>query len=332
MIDRQFLDYLIPYIDGLDHVKVSRNIDFLLDAFGKSNQWQTDKLSLELYYKDVNKYLKTCRKRQYDFDYRAENELIIKAQKGDLKARQEVIHRNLGIVIHTARKYQGLGLSLNDLISEGNIGMMEAIDKHDVSRGFSFATYARFSIVGGIQNAINKYGSLIRYPATTMSAYRKIKKYIDRFMLEHGYPPLCEEIARGLKLEEDFVEAYYEKIPLSLNVEDIHGYINDFDLSDDFINAVTDKTLSTLEEMDIDGEFRNESLAIDINEALDQLYEHECKILKMYYGIGCREYALQEIAEEFSLSKERIRQIAGKAVRRLKGVKSKKLAAYLLAK
>lgn len=304
-------------------------IECLSEIFRDSHFWEADELSLNLYLKEVRRIKPIKYKGSEYYDFTKENEVIARAQNGDMAARQTIIYNNLRYVIQIAKKYQNRGLLLNDLISEGNIGLIEAIDKFDTSRGFSFRSHARYYVIGNILSALNKYGTLVHYPLHYLSNYLKVQKYIDRYVIQNGCKPTTEEIAQDLKIEESVVENCINPMLSDISLDEMLEYFCNSDDFEDFVNSSTNYLISFSDSLDIDEDVREESLAIDIEEVLNLLVDNEKDILKRFYGIGQKEQSLDEIAELYHLSKERIRQIRDKSIRKLKGTKPNNFRAYL---
>lgn len=258
-------------------------------------------------------------------------DFIKRAQNGDEYAQLCLVKMNLPLVIHIAREYQNLGLPLNDIISEGNLGLIEASQKVE-DRGFSFQSFAFWHIKSGIKQAIMKYGNQIHYSNEMLADSYKIKKYISKFQLQFGYEPSEQEISENLNMPINKVHDALT-IRSGISIDGIQEYIDDIDLFDNFINsAITD-----LPEDDyycsylhhIDSDFTNESCFIDIDDTLNQLTEREKEIITMFFGIGCKEMDLNEIAIKMNLSRERTRQIKENAIKKLRKDEQGLLRAYL---
>lgn len=307
-------------------------MDNLAYSLKEDSLWQVDELSLTIYKKELNRIKPFRRKRKEFLDYDKEDEMIAKAQLGDEKARHEVIKNNLGYVMGIARRYQNHGLPLNDLIEEGNVGLIYAINKYDNSRGWSFRTYARSYIVGYILSALTKYGTLIHYSGCILQAYFKVNKYVNRFKLEKGHAPSDEDIAKYLNIDLDSIELVHAIHAIHMDAVSLDGireYISDKDLYDEYINSSINALSSDLNSYEIDEEMYEESLSYNINECLELLHDREREIIKLRLGIGCSEHGLGEIAEQYNLTRERTRQIYEKAIRRLKA-KREILVKYLI--
>lgn len=329
MPELQYLKHIISQGESHNRVNLFNYIGNLTLIFRDAHLWKMDKLSLDIYNKEIRRINTKRYRKKHSLDCAIENELILKAQQGDIKARENVIISNLRFVIAIARIYQNRGLLLNDLIGEGNIGLIQAIEKYDTSSLLSFRTYARYYIVNCITTALRKYGSVVYRPSYFLANYTKVHNFIDGFQIKYGEKPSCQEIATALELEMESVENVYDDKQPDISIAELYEYLDNFDLYDNCVNFSTDTNLSTVTNMDIDEEMNDESLSIDINESLKILQTREREIVRMKLGIGCKEYSNDEIAYRFDLSKERIRQIYEKAVRKLKNRSKKLLYKYL---
>ncbi len=250
-----------------------------------------------------------------------EVELAQAIKKGDRKALEKLTRANLRFVVSVAKQYQNQGLSLPDLINEGNLGLIKAAEKFDETRGFKFISYAVWWIRQSILQALAEQSRIVRLPLNQVGSLNKISKAFSKFEQEHERKPSAEELAEELDVP-------VEKISDTLKVSGKHISVDapfvegeDNSLLDVLVNddaPVADKTLM------------NESLAKEIDRALATLTERECDIIKMFFGIGCQEMTLEEIGDKFGLTRERVRQIKEKAIRRLRvGARSKLLKSYL---
>jgi len=235
---------------------------------------------------------------------------IIKARELVAKAKNELITRNLRLVVNVAKNYTGRGLSLLDLIQEGNIGLMKAIDKFDYKRGFKFSTYAVWWIRQGVTRALVDKTKTIRIPVHMMEFYNKVTKVSRDLIFQIGRQPTKEEIAGKLgvttKKVEDLFIAIKDPIALQTPVGDegstVEEFIDDKDSLSPYSNAeqnnITEKIIKILHSV---------------------LTPKEEQIIKMRFGIGYdRNLTLEEVGNHFSITRERVRQIEAKALRKLK--------------
>lgn len=249
-----------------------------------------------------------------------EVELAQRIRQGDERALDRLTRANLRFVVSVAKQYQNQGLSLPDLINEGNVGLIKAARKFDETRGFKFISYAVWWIRQSILQAIAEQSRIVRLPLNQVGSLSKISKALSRFEQDHQRKPSAEELAETLDLPVD-------KISDTLKVSGRHVSV-DAPFSDADDNNLLD-ILTNDDSPAADSSLTHESLAREVDRALRQLHEREREILKMYFGIGCAEMSLEEIGERFDLTRERVRQIKEKAIRHLKGSKSRLLKPYL---
>ena len=267
----------------------------------------------------LDKYLQEIgRKELISVD--EEVELAQRIRMGDLDARDKLVSANLRFVVSVAKQYQNQGLSLPDLIDEGNFGLIKAAQKFDETRGFKFISYAVWWIRQSILQALAEQSRIVRLPLNQVGSLNKITKAISRFEQIHERRPSVEELAQ-------FIDVPVDKISDTMKVSGRHVSV-DAPFVDGEDNSLLDVLPNTDSPM-ADSTLNQESLSKEVNRALDQLSPRERDILKMFFGIGCQEMTLEEIGAKFDLTRERVRQIKEKAIRRLKGQKSKLLTAYL---
>ena len=250
-----------------------------------------------------------------------EVELAQAIKKGDRRALEKLTCANLRFVVSVAKQYQNQGLSLPDLINEGNLGLIKAAEKFDETRGFKFISYAVWWIRQSILQALAEQSRIVRLPLNQVGSLNKISKAFSRFEQENERKPSPEELAEELDIPVD-------KISDTLKVSGRH-----ISVDAPFVEGEDNSLLDVLINDDApiaDGELMNESLSKEIERALRTLTERESEIIKMFFGLGCQEVTLEEIGDKFGLTRERVRQIKEKAIRRLRqGQRSKLLKAYL---
>ena len=250
-----------------------------------------------------------------------EVELAQRIRKGDRKALEKLTKANLRFVVSVAKQYQNKGLSLPDLINEGNLGLIKAAEKFDETRGFKFISYAAWWIRQSILQAIAEQSRIVRLPLNQVGSVNKINKIANRFEQEHERRPSADEIG-------DFVDLPEDKIEDALKVSTRHVSM-DAPFSDSEENSLLD-ILPNNDSPDTDFELVMESLRNEINRALLTLNERERHIIEAFFGINQPEMTLEEIGEKFGLTRERVRQIKEKAIRRLRhNTKNKLLRSYL---
>lgn len=249
-----------------------------------------------------------------------EVELAQRIHKGDQEALDRLTRANLRFVVSVAKQYQNQGLALNDLIDEGNLGLIKAAQKFDETRGFKFISYAVWWIRQSILQALAEQSRIVRLPLNQVGSLNKISKELSRFEQEHERRPSANELADRLNVP-------VEKVADSMKVSGRH-----ISVDAPFVEGEDNSLLDVLPNEDspmADQSLNQESLSKEVERALEQLSPRERDILRMFFGIGCQELTLEEIGAKFNLTRERVRQIKEKAIRKLKGQKSKLLKAYL---
>ena len=250
-----------------------------------------------------------------------EVELAQRIRKGDQEALEKLTKANLRFVVSVAKQYQNQGLSLPDLINEGNLGLIKAAEKFDETRGFKFISYAVWWIRQSILQALAEQSRIVRLPLNQVGSLNKINKAFARFEQEHERVPSPEELAQELELPR-------EKVTDTLRVAGRHISV-DAPFADGEDNSLLD-VLVNPDSPNADRGLINESLATEVDRALETLTERERDIIRYFFGIGCSEMTLEEIGEKFDLTRERVRQIKEKAIRRLRhSSRSKLLKSYL---
>ncbi len=249
-----------------------------------------------------------------------EVELAQRIKKGDQKALDKLIKANLRFVVSVAKQYQNQGLSLPDLINEGNLGLIRAAQKFDETRGFKFISYAVWWIRQSILQALAEQSRIVRLPLNQVGSLNKITKEMARFEQENERRPSTEELAERLDMSVDKITDTIQVSgrPISVDAPFVEGEDNSL------LDVLTNEDSPMA-----DADLNKESLSKEVDRALKQLYDREREILKMFFGIGCQEMTLEEIGAKFDLTRERVRQIKEKAIRRLKGQKSRLLKSYL---
>ena len=249
-----------------------------------------------------------------------EVELAQRIKRGDHAALEKLTRANLRFVVSVAKQYQNQGLSLPDLINEGNLGLIRAAQKFDETRGFKFISYAVWWIRQSILQALAEQSRIVRLPLNQVGSFNKISKELSKFEQENERKPSTEELAERLGMPVD-------KVSDTLKVSGRHVSV-DAPFAEGEDNSLLD-IIPNDESPLADHSLNKESLSKEIDRALKQLYDREREILKMFFGIGYPEMTLEEIGEKFDLTRERVRQIKEKAIKRLKGHKSHLLKSYL---
>ena len=268
----------------------------------------------------LDKYLQEIGKEDL-ITVEEEVELAQRIKKGDQEALEKLTKANLRFVVSVAKQYQNQGLSLPDLINEGNLGLIKAAEKFDETRGFKFISYAVWWIRQSILQALAEQSRIVRLPLNQVGSLNKINKAFARFEQENERTPSPEELANVLDLPK-------EKVSDTLRVSGRHVSV-DAPFSDGEDNNLLDVLVNT-DSPNADRGLINESLSTEVERALATLTDRERDIIRYFFGIGCPEMTLEEIGEKFGLTRERVRQIKEKAIRRLRhSSRNKFLKSYL---
>ena len=256
----------------------------------------------------LDKYLQEIGKEEL-ISVEEEVELAQRIKKGDKEALEKLTKANLRFVVSVAKQYQNQGLSLPDLINEGNLGLIKAAEKFDETRGFKFISYAVWWIRQSILQALAEQSRIVRLPLNQVGSLNKINKAFARFEQEHERTPSAEELATELELPK-------EKVTDTLRVAGRHISV-DAPFADGEDNSLLDVLVNT-DSPNADRGLINESLATEVERALEILTDRERDIIRYFFGIGTSEMTLEEIGEKFDLTRERVRQIKEKAIRKLR--------------
>ena len=250
-----------------------------------------------------------------------EVELAQKIKKGDRRALERLTRANLRFVVSVAKQYQNQGLSLPDLINEGNVGLIKAAEKFYETRGFKFISYAVWWIRQSILQAIAEQSRIVRLPLNQVGSVNKINRELNKFEQEHERRPSVDEIADRIDLPEDKIEEAMKanNRHVSMDAPFVDGEDNSLlDVLADNNMPMADKALV------------QESLRKEIDRAIELLNDREQKVVRAFFGIGSPEMTLEEIGDKYNLTRERVRQIKEKAIRRLRhNTKNKLLKTYL---
>ena len=268
----------------------------------------------------LEKYLQEIGKEEM-ISAEEEAELAQRIRKGDQEALERLTKANLRFVVSVAKQYQNQGMSLPDLINEGNLGLLKAAERFDETRGFKFISYAVWWIRQSILQAISEQSRIVRLPLNQVGSYNKINREISKFEQLNERRPSLEEIAENIDLPT-------EKIDEAISISGHHVSVDA-----PFAEGEDSSLLDVLVNEDIpttDKELVVESLKSEIRNALNILSDRERKVIEDSYGIGGQELTLEEIGTKYGLSRERVRQIKEKAIRKLRTcTKNKVLKSYL---
>ena len=245
-----------------------------------------------------------------------EVELAQRIRQGDQVALEKLTRANLRFVVSVAKQYQNQGLSLPDLINEGNLGLIKAAEKFDETRGFKFISYVVWWIRQSILQALAEQSRIVRLPLNQVGSLNKINKALGRFEQENERQPSTQELA-------DMIDIPKDKIDDTLRVSGRH-----VSMDAPFVDGEDNSLLDVLPNDDspmADRGLNKESLSTEVERALQVLTPREREIIKCFFGIGCQEMTLEEIGENLDLTRERVRQIKEKAIRKLKKPSASKL-------
>ena len=273
-----------------------------------------DKQSLENYYKEVGKIGLISAEEEI--------KLARRIKENDLSAVNKLVRSNLRFVISVAKSYQHFGLALEDLINEGNLGLVKAAHRFDETRGFKFISYAVWWIRQAMLQAIAEKTRMIRLPLNRITILTKVNKAYSKLEQEYERPPSHEEIAQTLDIGPEHITYTLKK---AAHINSLDSTIN---------SAGTTRLMDVLEdyvEVKPDTELMDQSLKDEINHILNCLTKREAQILNMYYGLnGYKSHTLEEIGMEFKLTRERIRQIKERVLNKLRTTKfNRSLSQYL---
>ncbi|MFT6715654.1 MAG: RNA polymerase primary sigma factor [Saprospiraceae bacterium] len=269
----------------------------------------------------LDKYLSEIAKEDL-ITAQEEVELAVKIRAGDERALEKLTKANLRFVVSVSKQYQGQGLTLPDLINEGNLGLIKAAKKFDETRGFKFISYAVWWIRQSIIQAISEQSRLVRLPLNKIGSLGKIRKGISQLEQQLEREPNAKELSDYLELTEGEVETMMKLNGRHISVDapfaegENHGLL---DVLEDASSLKADQKLM------------EESLKKEINRTLAKLPDRESEVVKLFFGIdGVREISLDEIGTKFNLTRERVRQIKEKAIKRLRNENKRALLKVFL--
>ncbi len=273
-----------------------------------------DTLSLDKYLHEIGKVELLSAEKEV--------ELAKRIKKGDRQALEALIKANLRFVVSVSKQYQNQGLTLNDLINEGNLGLIKAAERFDETRGFKFISYAVWWIRQSILQALAEQARIVRLPLNKIGSINKINKAFSKLEQEFQREPTVDEVAELMEAKPDLIED-------SMNFSSIHVSM-DAPLRDEEANNMYDVMLNE-DSPKPDEELMDNSLRQEIERSLSTLGDREAEILRFYFGLnGYQPHTLEEIGDEFGLTRERVRQIKEKAIKKLKNqYRNRLLKSYL---
>lgn len=251
-----------------------------------------------------------------------EVELARNVRKGDNLALEKLIKANLRFVVSVSKQYQNQGLSLPDLINEGNLGLIKAAKRFDETRGFKFISYAVWWIRQSILQALAEQARIVRLPLNKIGSINKINRALSELEQKYEREPSVDEISQAIELAPNDIKEAMRSAGRHVSMD---APLTDGEDGDMY------EVLLSKDNPGPDSSLLNDSLRKEIERALSSLTEREASIIRLYFGLnGKHPYTLEEIGEEFNLTRERVRQIKEKAIKRLKNTtRSKILKTYL---
>ncbi len=252
-----------------------------------------------------------------------EVELAKRIKQGDQEALEKLTKANLRFVVSVAKQYQNQGLSLSDLINEGNLGLIKAAQRFDETRGFKFISYAVWWIRQSILQALAEQSRIVRLPLNKVGSLNKINKAFSELEQTFEREPSAEELAAQLNMASEEVETTLSVAArhVSMDAPFVDGEDNSLiDVLENPHSPITDRELEY-----------TESLRREIERSLSTLTDRQCDVIKLYFGIGVEHpMSLEDIGEKFGLTRERVRQIKDKAINKLRSANRSKLLKYYL--
>lgn len=272
-----------------------------------------EKNNISLYFSDAKKEKLLSRKEEI--------ELTRKVKDGDAEARGKLIRSNLRFVITIAKQYQNSGLLLEDLISEGNLGLIMAADRFEPDKGYHFISYAVYWIRQSILRAINEKSRLIRLPLNKAIDLIELERVVHQYYYKSGYTPDINELASILKKDPNDILHIMSISGEHVSLENDYQFEG---IKDRLIDVIEDKDSKSIEDDAIDKE-----LIEELKKAMEGLSDIEKRVIKARYGIEEERKTLKEVGEMFSFTKERIRQIEKKALRKMHSQRNNSLKDFL---
>jgi RNA polymerase primary sigma factor len=272
-----------------------------------------DNTSFEKYLQDISKEQMVTPEEEV--------ELAQQIKSGSKEALDKLVKANLRFVVSVAKQYQNQGLGLQDLINEGNLGLIKAAKRFDETRGFKFISYAVWWIRQSISHAIADQSRIVRLPVNQLGAVNRIKKEISKLEQIYNRPPTIDEIAEVIDLAPDKIGEIVKIASRHISMDAPINNDDDTNFIDTFVSEEVTHTDSIL---------IRESMEKEVRQTLEVLEERERELICMFFGIGMsHEYTLDEIGEKFGMTREGVRQIKEKALKKLRKTGTKRLKSYL---
>lgn len=306
-----------PGFEG-DHFSNVIATDLIADILNEE-KWEVDEISDKIFKRIFGRKIS-----RPIIDPDKERELFIRYRNGDEDARNTLVFANLRLVNAIARRFRPNKFTCNDVLSEGLIAFLKAMEHYDVNSYYCFASYAYSIILHHIQGFMVKYNSLIVIPSTIKSLRNKYKVFIKKYFQEYMCQPSDEAVAEALQIQ--LYQATGLRISMTdhVSLDHLCDYLGHDFVIDELIDDIIDSEPDTFDTSNNYG-----SLICDTEEVLSNLKEREADIIRKFFGIGCRPYTLDEIGLKYDITKERARQIREKAIKRLKGEIGKPLRQYI---
>jgi RNA polymerase primary sigma factor len=301
------MNFLLPLHERFKNTETMRQLKITKSITNRESQ-------------SLDKYLQEISKEDL-ISVEEEVELAQRIRKGDRRALERLTRANLRFVVSVAKQYQNQGLTLPDLINEGNMGLIKAAEKFDETRGFKFISYAVWWIRQSILQAIAEQSRIVRLPLNQVGSVNKINRMLNKFEQENERRPSIDEISEHVDLPKDKIDEALSVNSRHVSVDAPFAEGEDNTLLDVLVGEDTPTT---------DRELVMESLRSEINSALKILSPRERSIIEAFFGINQSEKTLEEIGSKYGLTRERVRQIKEKAIRRLRdNTQNKLLKSYL---